>query len=366
MIRTLCRASLTPVVMRFVLPLIALLYALPARAQTPLVANAPLPGTDVLHTTGEPVPDTTDWRSYFPMEIGNEWQYRITTPEGGEGYYGYNIIGDTLVDEEPYFLVKTCYLREPILCTGTDSTLFHQFVRYSPDDALILERYEVQGSPRVGWYERVPCLLDASFESGPTECPEPGRSEYFIDGGYGYIYVLEPDTLRDVTFKVFDSIPTITGVVGGVGVIYTIDTKNSQNVEELVYARINGEEYGTQEFFFPTVEEPEPLPSLNVGITALYPNPVRDRATLVVRLTKASPVFGGGDRHSRTRGLPRRAPCLWSRRAHARARRGDARRRRVFRPSGGGCGAGGASARRNEVSRQEVGGLVTAWAFIII
>ncbi len=24
----------------------------------------------------EPVPDTTDWRTYFPLEVGNEWQYR--------------------------------------------------------------------------------------------------------------------------------------------------------------------------------------------------------------------------------------------------------------------------------------------------
>ncbi len=52
----------------------ALLFAVPVQAQVPLVANAPTLGADFFRSGGAE-PDTTEpWR-YFPLAVGNAWEY---------------------------------------------------------------------------------------------------------------------------------------------------------------------------------------------------------------------------------------------------------------------------------------------------
>jgi len=50
------------------------------------------------------IPDTLDNRRYFPLGVGNEWQYVETDFHSAiPSYQRHRIIADTLVDGKQYF-----------------------------------------------------------------------------------------------------------------------------------------------------------------------------------------------------------------------------------------------------------------------
>lgn len=52
----------------------------------------------------EVVPDTLDWHGYYPLEVGNAWEWET---EQLVGYFRLDhreIVGDTLIHDIPYFV----------------------------------------------------------------------------------------------------------------------------------------------------------------------------------------------------------------------------------------------------------------------
>ena len=70
-------------------------------------------------TTDEVCPDTTDWRRYFPLAVGNQWQYRVDRFVELDYDHGTVIVGTTEVDGESYDLAY----EEPDLDPGIDDAL---------------------------------------------------------------------------------------------------------------------------------------------------------------------------------------------------------------------------------------------------
>jgi len=52
------------------------------------------------------IPDTLDWRRYFPLQVGNEWHYVYIWTNTLMMRTQWYIIGDTLLDNEHYFVFR--------------------------------------------------------------------------------------------------------------------------------------------------------------------------------------------------------------------------------------------------------------------
>ena len=87
-----------------------------------------------------PIPDTTDWHTYLPLEIGNSWQFLTLdepVPSGGlaDILRGWIVESDTTINEDVYFVLRTCFFEvgDPVSCLGRD------FIRYALTGALLVE-----------------------------------------------------------------------------------------------------------------------------------------------------------------------------------------------------------------------------------
>ncbi|HYE94590.1 MAG TPA: T9SS type A sorting domain-containing protein [Rubricoccaceae bacterium] len=236
----------------------------------------------------QPVPDTTDWRRYFPLEVGNRWQYRADQGQGNIFYFGYLVTGTVVLEGHEYFTLIECSYAEgwPPFCDPDENE-----VRYSPSAALLLERYVVDGVPGEDRFFLAPCALDAPFQAFGIECEPPGNETYNITGGYGLAYTIGSDTLWEVTVKDFHAKgqPIRTIAVADVGAVYQLTDKGTYSRLDLAYVRVGEAEYGEPAFVFPSASEPKP-PSTAFAL-AVRPNPARDgEARVVLTLGAAQAV----------------------------------------------------------------------------
>lgn len=218
---------------------------------------------------------TSSWR-YFPLQIGNEWQYELFYPGTGDtSHMGYRVRADTLLEGRTYYALHHCF-NDGQLCTSPQSDTY---VRFDTTNALVIERLVIGGQPREEWWDEVPCALDAPFGSSQISCTGLGGDpQYFVEGGHDFNLVLPPDTVHGITFKEFDSIEVVMGVVADFGVVSRVYQKTPRPIKTLVYARIDRAAYGTPTFSFPTVSEtvwPETSRS-----TLIYPNPAQFLTTV--------------------------------------------------------------------------------------
>lgn len=232
----------------------------------------------------DPVPDTTDWRTYFPLEVGNEWQYkrREQLMGGGLGVVlkGWRVEGDTTVAGVDYFILRSCYFDEgqPVSCPD------RKLIRYAPAHAMLVTSDAFTGEE--WWWSAIPCRLDAPFDAPLVECTGPGTENtfFFTGGGYGQTAVVPPDTLRGVTLKAFAS-PVMYGYVLTAGIGLTeYDDELGPEPRRLIYARVGSREVGEPAFAFPTATEPPPDAAGSGLAVEVVPNPARGRAALVFRL----------------------------------------------------------------------------------
>lgn len=229
---------------------------------------------DPSHTgDGEVCPDTTDWRRYLPLEMGNAWQYRYES--GGPSFsFGYEVVGEEEIDGTTHYLIRECRLWSG----GGATTCFGPFaVRYGAEAVLV--RYDQDGGGdevNYGpWLSEVFCPLGASF--GETEL---GCSDFLafgsVTGAYGEGYALDDEIVGD-TRKTFDDGMEVQGrgvFVAGVGLV----AEAGRDTFRLVYARLGEVEHGTPIFGFPTAGEPDAGQPTASAITQVFPNPTRGAA----------------------------------------------------------------------------------------
>lgn len=224
----------------------------------------------------QPIPDTLDWRRYFLLEVGNQWQYR-SEDFGFVHYTRWYIRGDTLIEAQTYFIIEI---------SGYDANLqpLEQLrrtnvIRYDTTNALIVERTRDQaGTPVEIWWLDVPCGLDAPFQARHECTGIRTGMDYFVDGLYNTSIVIGSATVDVAALKLFDSLGGGWTLAADIGLVGSV-VEGGSPVTELVYAHVGGQSYG--EAAIPTASEQAPEVPSGLAITVVYPNPFSTTTTLV-------------------------------------------------------------------------------------
>lgn len=242
----------------------------------------------------EVVEDTLDWRGYYPLQVGNHWEYEIKHgPLNQFSDFERRVItGDTLLDGTRYVIHE---VQRYELLDQPDSTLELQFaatdyVRYDTvravlyaipaDSARRADRTDQRwpGSPFIYDYVDQPltCKLNADFEERFTcESSVVDSIEVVADGGYlsrtyGGIHVRARKEFSESTIEI------------------TFEHGLGQRFGQVVYARVAGQEFGDSTVTrLDARRPPERVPDL--GLSA-YPNPAHAAAHFAFMLPRPGRV----------------------------------------------------------------------------
>ena len=214
--------------------------------------------------------DSLDWTGYFPLQLGNYWEWSTTIVNGIYIKDQREITGDTLINGTSYFKQRAYFLEENAMVQETRDSTWTEYIRYDSLNTRVVEWVGDTGQERA-----YSCNLSASFGSSST-CE--GFGDTFVAGryldppaviivtgdpiGYGAIKRFTADYRGVTYFYGIGGIPTSFDRVG-VSVVFT-------------YLRLNGVEYG--EIRFPVSTEDEP--DYDVSDLSLYPNPASDLVTI--------------------------------------------------------------------------------------
>ncbi len=257
--------------MRALIASVLFVLAGPASAQAPGAANAPpAPGSASgpaagLAASADPVPDTTaPWR-YYPLAIGNVWEYEYN----GGLIKRETITGDTTALDQRYFIVRVqgFYEGEGPLESGGGRTA----LRYDTTTATVLALGDVSNEYPVSY------PLDAPF----------GESEgglVFVSGQADGVLVFGgeapgtgTDTVRTSVKFYYTRTGFDTRYAADVGLALT---EGEGGYQALTYYKVGGEEHGVSRF--PTASEGAP-DSPTVSVQA-WPNPASRSVTVAVAL----------------------------------------------------------------------------------
>lgn len=227
---------------------------------------------DPLTTQDVPCPDTTDWRSYYPLEFGNQWQYEFEGPcsEGEICQRGREVVGSETVDGVEYFLIRNCRKESEgdVVCTDPVSVHYDDVARTvvieGEDGTLYDYLYACDLAAPFNLYGEVAC--------GTADFPDP----HFLQttGRYDGVFDLGAGSSLEGSTKSFGGLFGGTIYFAGIGRTYSVGDA-AQFGTELVYARIDGVEYGTPAFVFPTSSEPGGAQPVATAFTTAFPNPAR-------------------------------------------------------------------------------------------
>ncbi len=216
------------------------------------------------------VADTLDPQGYYPLQIGNAWEYVMY--EGGlhlEWIWREEVTTDTLIGDTTFFgIEKTFYYRQP------EDGSFRFSARSFRYRAVVDGRLH-EWTP--GWTEKTAPFF-ADFNSCDSLYAYLGQP-VTITGSYDTSFVIPPrqvglhDTIRVLAIKKF-FLPLESYVYAyGIGLIQ--QGAEVGNLTTLAYARIDGEEYGVRLDLLFDVRSLsfEPSPRSSTVRFELYPNP---------------------------------------------------------------------------------------------
>lgn len=237
----------------------------------------------------DPVPDTLDWRRYFPLEVGNQWHYETSSiffPDPPPFFDRWRVVGDSLVEDKNYFLFETCSYDEALVLTDCATHL----LRYDTTHANVVARRTLaDGQVRDEWFGPAPCGLDAPFNAMHTCSGVDRPTAYYVGGGSDETFTIGADTIMTAAWKGFSGGTEHEEFwVADIGLLEQGTGEFGAPVTRLVYAVVGGVKYG--EMVLPTaVEEKNALP-VRFAITAFYPNPFHHVATVRYQVPQAGPV----------------------------------------------------------------------------
>lgn len=250
--------------------------------RTAYIILLPLLLASTAHGQDTPVVnDTLDWQRYYPLEVGNTWEY------GGLDRFTSTIVGDTLTNGHRYFI-----RRDSIPAVGTLGPFINTFyLRYDTTGTVLtlpsLEADTVEVTLPVYFNEEgFQTYLDLQAAFGDTLYYGPPDTLYYVSGGYnealriGYASV-EADALK--CFRLVGTILNDRCYATDIGYVWGGNLFGSQ----LEYARVNGVTYGNLKT---SVEGGAVVPE-HFSIEAIYPNPFKGRATVTYRLPKPSSII---------------------------------------------------------------------------
>ena len=228
-------------------------------------------------------PDTTSAWRYFPLEVGNVWEYERRTencyfdqpcdPVEFQGYLRRVVSEDSVVEGQRYAIVH----EREFYPDGQPGIGFERLVRFDTLDAHLYSRNE-QGGENY-WPRGFDCPLDAPLG---VEIICPLSLYTYVSGSYAYEQQIGDDEVVTSLKEYFGYLNSST-FAAGIGEVYNLQGKFATAWRTLTYARIDGEEYGVQQF--PVANETGASLESSVALS-VYPNPARGPATLNVVLDR--------------------------------------------------------------------------------
>ncbi|MCH7976685.1 MAG: T9SS type A sorting domain-containing protein [Bacteroidetes bacterium] len=230
-------------------------------------------------------PDTLDWHRYYPLEVGNIWEYEEA--EDPFDYTRYHIVSDTTVGEHRYYRRNIFYQNIPVF--GDTVYTGYDYVRYDTAGVVV-----AVPSPDADTAVVDPCASEDYFArdlrlgfEARVACPAPPPDSVFVEGGYDEVWTAPGGAPVNVaaikTFFVVDGLiySTFVADIGPVG---------GGNLwgPRLHYARIGGVEYGTPGI----VVSVEPAIPTTAGLQVrVLGNPVHGSAAVEIRSPFVQPAL---------------------------------------------------------------------------
>jgi hypothetical protein len=229
-------------------------------------------------------PDTLDWRRYFPLEVGNVWEYEISVGRPAARAGGVapidrvELVSDTVVGPWRYFAMKRYIaglLRPDTVYVRYDSLAYVVVVDRIEADTVAAPLWNGAIYARNGIFD-----LSAAFGDTLEVTPAGEYGEtisYTVEGGYnGTAFGVEI-----AARKCFDAVWWQQCYIADIG----FAGGGSLHSSWLTYARIGDQEYGTSRF---TSTEEGATPR-NVSVS-VFPNPAVGRITLTYSVPEARSV----------------------------------------------------------------------------
>lgn len=225
----------------------------------------------------EQVKDTLDWRGYYPLEIGNVWEWHTHMPGvwfGGDAdFFDHReIVADTMINDQPYFVMQAYTIVE--FEVGEERNVYpsRSYLRYDTLQTRVAS-YDLALGDEVG-----ACDLSADFNS-IAACYE--GLDMWAGGGYAADnnqLAIGMDLVPYKAVKEFG--PGLTGgsiYYYGIGGLPTFGDGASGTIE-FTYVKIGEQEYGTRGIRV-GVEE---WISREESAVTIYPNPVKSVLSLLI------------------------------------------------------------------------------------
>ncbi|MCH8247816.1 MAG: T9SS type A sorting domain-containing protein [Bacteroidetes bacterium] len=243
-----------------------------------------LPDTAVQAQPGTVVADTLDWHRYYPLAIGDTWEYEVME---GEPLRVHRIIGDSLASNHHYFLMEIITWNFDYSDGGTwRDTLF---VRYSEVGGIFRlpspEADTVATPQNMGFWDGSRGYYDLRTAFGDSVYYSTGVEDYYVtSGGYQESVGIGGQTYIPAALKHFNGGVMWETYAADIGLLRSINLFGPV----ITYAKVSEVEYGVSRI--PTaIADEAPLPD-RFAIEAIYPNPINDRATIRYRLPEPQEI----------------------------------------------------------------------------
>ncbi len=224
--------------------------------------------------------DTLDWQRYYPLAIGNAWEYHEAEVPGD--LIRHVLVSDTTAGPHRYFRRTTHHELQTL--TDTLRWASHDFVRYDTAGVVVaiasIEADTVAVDPcHVGDY----FVRDLRLAFGArAACPGAEADSVVVEGAYDTSWTLDGVAVAVAAVKryvvdglIFSEFVADIGPVGG-GNLWG---------PRLHYARVGGVEYGSP-VLVAVAAEPTPPKVAGLEVRILQ-NPVRARASFEVRASRS-------------------------------------------------------------------------------
>ena len=232
------------------------------------------------------IADTLDWRRYYPLEVGNVWEYQVYEVTS---LMRREILADTLAAGHTYFIMEETWQGGTILPRQTF------FVRYDTASTVVSLRdleADTTAYPRslpfqpVGadFLESLLEYFDLRTAFGDTLFFDAEHFGYYwVGGGYEESLRISGTSVQVAGLKCLH-IPWTYGCYA-TDIGYT--EGGSGPYFQLIYAKIGNREYGASQV---TSIGSDPVVREHFVIESIYPNPFKDEARLVYELARSQPV----------------------------------------------------------------------------
>lgn len=221
------------------------------------------------HSQNEIIADSLEWTDYYPLQIGNVWEWSSEIQVAYSRLDYREIIGDTLIEDALYFVQIEHFGEYDPVFNIDNSGSNTSYLRYDSLEKRVVawretEELEVDYS----------CNLNASF-GGRTDCERVGDS--YVEGGYesnGELLVGD-DLVPYGALKMFINLGGGVSYYHGIGFLPLLGDGQAGSIT-FTYVRLNGVEYGDRVFNV-SVEEGSVA---RVEELEIYPNPGSGRLTI--------------------------------------------------------------------------------------